>query len=340
MNFPERRKSMPQVAEMLEGARVLVDTLTDVKPGEHVVILTDDGTPPRIAEVTAQAVRERNGVPVIVRMDTLPSPNLEPPPTVAAAIQQANVIMGFLSKSIFHTKARLAATQRGARMISPTGIAEETLVRGLVKADFFGIKPVVDDLGERITAGRRIHITSPRGTDLTAIIEGRRGNCEIWSREPGQVSGAPGIEVNVPPLESSTEGKLVVDASVAGIGLIHEPIHLTVERGRVTKFEGGVQAEQLAQLIASANDPHAYVIAEIGIGLNPEGQITGNIIEDESAFGTAHVALGNNTAHGGENPAPIHVDMVFSEPTIAVDGHVIVAPGIPTLPSSRTFSDG
>jgi 2,5-dihydroxypyridine 5,6-dioxygenase len=331
---------MAELAQMLEGARVLVDTLTGVKPREQVVILTDDGTPPRVAEVAAQAVRERNGVPVIVRMDTLASPNLEPPPTVAAAIQRANVIMGFLSKSIFHTKARLAATQRGARMISPTGISEETLVRGLIKADFFGIKPVVDDLGERITAGRKIHVTSPNGTDFTANIEGRRGNREIWSREVGQVSGAPGIEVNVPPLEGTAEGKLIVDASVAGIGLIHEPIHLTLERGRVTKFEGGVQAEQLAQLIASANDPRAYVIAEIGIGLNPEGEITGNIIEDESAFGTAHVALGNNTAHGGENPAPIHVDMVFSEPTIEVDGHVIVAPGVPTLPSSRTSSDG
>jgi leucyl aminopeptidase (aminopeptidase T) len=329
---------MPEFAEMLEGARVLADTLTDVKPGEEVLILIDVDQSFRIAEVAAQAVRERSGVPVIVRIDTLPFPNSEPPATVAAAMQQAKVIMGFLTKSVFHTHARLAASQQGARMISATGIAEETLVRGLIKADFFRIKPVVDDLAERLTAGRRIHLTSPGGTNLMASIEGRRANREIWSREPGQISGAPGIEVNVPPLEGTAEGMIVIDASIASIGLIHKPIKLTVEKGRVTKFEGGEQAEQLAQLIASAKDPRAYAIAEIGIGLNPEGKITGNIIEDESSFGTGHFALGNNTAHGGQNPAPIHLDMVFLNPTIEVDGQMMVAPGVPQLPPPRTRS--
>jgi leucyl aminopeptidase (aminopeptidase T) len=225
-------------------------------------------------------------------------------------------------------------------MISATGIVEETLVRGLIKADFLAIKPAVDDLAERITAGQRIHVTSSGGTDLKASIEGRRANREIGSREPGQATGAPGIEVNVPPLEGTAEGTVVLDASIASIGLIREPISLTVEGGRVTDFKGGAQAKQLAKLIASAKDPRAYAIAEIGIGLNPEGGITGNIIEDESAYGTAHIALGNNTAQGGCNPAPIHVDMVFLEPTIEVDGEILVSPGMPKLPSSHSSSGG
>jgi leucyl aminopeptidase (aminopeptidase T) len=273
---------------MLKGARVLVDTLTDVKLGEHVLILIDGGRSFRIAEAAAEAVRERKGVPVIVLMDILPVPNAEPPPTVAAAMQQANVIMGFLTKPAFHTQARLAPSRCGARMISATGIVEDTLVDGLIRADFFGIKPIVDDLAARITAGSRIRITSPGGTELTAGIEGRRANREIWSREPGQASGAPGIEVNVPPVEGTAEGTLVVDASIASLGLIRMPLRLTVESGRVTNIHGGSQAEELSQLLASAEDPRVYAIAEIGIGLNPEGRITGNIIEDESTFGTAH----------------------------------------------------
>lgn len=326
---------MPEFEEMLKGARVIVDTLTDVKPGEQVLILTDVERSFRISEVVAQAVRERSGMPIIIRIDTLPVPNAEPPPLVSAAMEHADVIVGFLTKSVYHTQARMRASQRGARMISSTGIVEETLVRGLIKADYFGIKPVLDELANRITGGRRIRVTSPGGTDLTASIEGRRANSEIWSRERGQSSGAPGIEVNVPPLEGTAEGTLVIDASIATMGLIPEPIRLTVERGRVTKFEGGKQAEQLSQLIAMTKDPRAYALAEIGIGLNPEGSITGNLIEDESTFGTGHIALGNNTAHGGQNPAPIHLDMVFLEPTVELDGKVIVAPGLIKLPSSR-----
>ncbi len=326
---------MSEVIEMLKGARVLADTLTDVKPGEQVLILIDGDRSFRIAEVAAQAVRERKGVPVISLMETLPFPNCEPPPTIASAMEHADVIMGFLTKSIFHTQARLKASQRGARMISATGIVEETLTRGLIKADFFGIKPILDHLAERVSSGREIQIASPGGTNLKAKIEGRRVNREIWSRERGQISGAPGIEVNVPPLEGTAEGTLVVDASIASMGLIREPVKLTVQKGYVTDFKGGSQADQLAQLIRSTNDPRSYAVAEIGIGLNPEGAITGNIIEDESTFGTAHIALGNNTAHGGQNPAPIHLDMVFLNPTIRVDGQIVVAPGIPELRSNR-----
>ena len=320
---------MPEWNEMLKGARVLAETLTDVKPGEEVLILIDVDRSFRIAEVAAEAVRERSGVPVVLRMDTLPLPNTEPPAIVAAAMERADVIMGFLSKSVFHTQARLRASKRGARMISATGIVEDTLVRGLIQADFFAIKPVLDDIAERLTAGRRIRITAAAGTHLTATIEGRQANREIWSREKGQVSGAPGIEVNIPPLEGTAEGLIVIDASIASMGLIHEPVKLTVEKGRVTRIEGGEQAKQLARLVSSAKDPAAYVIAEIGIGLNPEGKITGNIIEDESALGTGHIALGNNTAHGGQNPAPIHLDMVFLTPTIEVDGQRIRLPGVP-----------
>jgi leucyl aminopeptidase (aminopeptidase T) len=107
----------------------------------------------------------------------------------------------------------------------------------------------------------------------------------------------------------------------------------------VTKFEGGKQAEQLSQLIAKTKDPRAYALAEIAIGLNPGGSITGNIIEYESTFGTGHIALGNNTALGGQNPAPIHLDMVFLEPTVELDGKIIVAPGLIKLPLSHTSSN-
>jgi len=323
---------MSDFNEILGGARVLADTLTDVKPDEEVLILIDQGRPFRIAEAAAEAVRRRQGVPVTILMDILPVPNAEPPSTVAAAMERADVIFGFLSKSIFHTQARLSATRQGRRMISATGITEETLTRGLIKADFLGIKPVLDDLGERLTAGKRIRITSPGGTDLTADIEGRRANREIWSREPGQISGAPGIEANIPPLEGSAEGRVVVDGSIATIGIIQEPITLKIEEGRMVECRGGAQAQQLIRLLESTEDPRSYVIAEIGIGLNPEGAITGNIIEDESTFGTAHIALGNNTAHGGRNPAPIHLDIVFLKPTIEVDGEVIVKPGFPVIP--------
>ena len=49
---------------------------------------------------------------------------------------------------------------------------------------------------------------------------------------------------------------------------------------------------------------------------------------DEKAGGTAHVAIGRNTgSYGGDNEASIHVDCIFSGPTITVDGAPLDLPG-------------
>ncbi len=324
---------MPDFEEMVKGARIMVDTLTDTKPNEQVLIVLDTATSQRIADAVMIAARERGAIPVVAIMDRLAVPNAEPPPTIAAAMQEADVMFSFVKQTLFHTQARLSASARGMRMLSCTGIVEDTLVRGPIKADFNAIKPIVDSLGEKISAGNTIRVISPNGTDLTASTGGRKANREIWSREFGQASGSPSIEVNVPPLEGTAQGVIVIDASIAGIGLITEPIRVTVKDGRAVKFEGAAQAGQLERMISASGDPRAFAIAEIGIGLNPEGTVTGNLFEDESAFGTAHIALGKNTVHGGQNPAPLHVDMVFLKPTIEIDGEIIVAPGKPTLPA-------
>ncbi len=323
---------MPALAEMMDGARVMVETLTDIKPGETALIILDTATSPSIAEAVAAATRERGGVPIIALIDRAPLPNTEPPAPVAAAMLAADIIFCFVAQSLFHTKARHMASEKGARILSTTGIVENTLVEGIIKADFFALKPEVDRLTEVVTEGLRIRVTAPGGTDITADIQGRIGNGEVWSRTRGEASGAPSVEVNIAPIETSTRGTIVVDGSAAMLGLVHEPIHLTVEGGRVTKIEGGAQAEQLREILARPNDPRVYVVAEIGIGMNPEGKLTGNMIEDEAAFGTAHLAVGNNALMGGQNSAPIHVDMIIRNPTIEVDGKVIVAPGHPSLP--------
>ena len=41
--------------------------------------------------------------------------------------------------------------------------------------------------------------------------------------------------------------------------------------------------------------------------MNPKGEVRGIILEDESTYGTCHIALGNNIALGGKNKAPIHI---------------------------------
>jgi len=66
----------------------------------------------------------------------------------------------------------------------------------------------------------------------------------------------------------------------------------------------------------------------LGVGTNPKAKITGNVLEDEKVFGTAHIALGNNTAFEGKVDVPVHVDGVFTKPTIFLDKKKIIEKGV------------
>ncbi|MGZ4389997.1 MAG: aminopeptidase, partial [Gaiellaceae bacterium] len=110
-------------------------------------------------------------------------------------------------------------------------------------------------------------------------------------------------------------------------GLVDEPVTLRFERGRVVSIEGGRAAAMLRDLVETAG-AGADVVAELGIGFNPTVSPRGHVMLDEKAGGTAHVAIGRNTgSYGGDNEASIHVDCIFSAPTITVDGTPLDLPG-------------
>ena len=62
---------------------------------------------------------------------------------------------------------------------------------------------------------------------------------------------------------------------------------------------------------------NARNIGELGIGLNPAAQITGNMLEDEKAFHTCHFAIGEN--YDNDAPSLIHLDGVVRDPTITIE---------------------
>jgi hypothetical protein len=86
----------------------------------------------------------------------------------------------------------------------------------------------------------------------------------------------------------------------------------------------------------ATGDPNWSNLAEIGVGLNSAVEyLTGNMIFDEKSAGTAHVALGTNTFMGGVVSASIHCDMVTKDPTLLVDGKVVLDRGRLALNASE-----
>ena len=169
-----------------------------------------------------------------------------------------------------------------------------------------------------------MRLTSPRGTDLRFGIEGRVANVLTNIPDPGQLAPVPDIEVNVVPVTGSAEGTIVADASVPylGIGILDEPIVCAVREGYIEEMTGGPQADFLREHLESFGDRHCFNVAELGVGLNPNARLTGEMLEDEGVMGTIHIGIGTSHTLGGEIVAPTHYDLLMWEPTIAVDRRV------------------
>jgi len=165
-----------------------------------------------------------------------------------------------------------------------------------------------------------------------------------WERLPvasdgvisdGAWGNVPSGETYIAPLEGSGQGSVAINGSIPG--LIVEPgddLILHFEAGRLTGIDpaGSPAAQWLhgTQLhrAQATGDPGWSNLAEIGIGLNPAVErLTGNMLFDEKAAGTAHIALGSNTFMGGTIQASIHCDMVTRGPTIIIDGKTVVDHG-------------
>jgi len=313
---------------MMKGARKLVEECAAVKEEEKVVIVTDFNLI-NIAKVVASAVHERKAEVVIVSMAPRKTHNEELPPVVAAAMKKADVIFVPTTYSIAHTKARTDATDAGARVINMPDYREDLLMSpALVEVNLKAREPLIKKIAEMLTEAKEAYVTSPLGTDIKLGLEGRKGAALTGLiHEPGQFGSPPDLEARITPVEGTAEGTIVVDGSITAVGLLSEPITVTVRNGFAQEIRGGEQARRFADILAKANDPNVYNIAELGIGQNPQAQLNGIMTEDEGALGTIHIAVGTSGAFGGKIRTSVHLDMIIKGTTVKLDSKTSIKDG-------------
>jgi leucyl aminopeptidase (aminopeptidase T) len=187
---------------------------------------------------------------------------------------------------------------------------------------------------EFLQGAREAEIITPLGTKLRLGLEGREPctppDTGLYLK-PGEWGNLPAGEAYIAPLETQTDGIVVVDGTIAQIGLPSQPVTLEFREGKVIRIEGGGEAVQLRNLLESLEDENAYVIAELGIGTNEAARLTGVTLEDEKVLGTVHVAIGRNTGFGGVNMSKIHLDFIMTNPTFKIDGKVVIENGQPKV---------
>ena len=311
--------------ELYKACEIALKQCLGVREGESVLIITDE--PERkIGYHLWMKAKELNTEAVYIEIVSRKMHGEEPPKPVAEAMKTADAVIAPTSKSITHTLAKKEACERGTRVATLPGITEEIFIRTM-SADYEGILELTNKIADILDNGSTVRITTNLGTDLEFSIEGRkaRRSTGIY-RKPGECGNLPGAEAYIAPVEGTANGVVVIDGSMAGIGILRDPIKLTIREGFVEKIEGGGDARRLEEIL-SKYGKEARNIAEFGIGTNPKARISGNILEDEKAFGTVHIALGSNYDFGGKVKAPIHLDGIIKEPTVLIDGKYLFRNG-------------
>ncbi len=236
-----------------------------------------------------------------------------------------DVILLATSRSLSHTDARRRAVRNGVRLASMPGITEETFLRA-AQADYQKISDRSRRLSAILSAADTVSVKTSLGTDITFSVSGMKGYVDsgLYIRK-GTWGNIPAGEASVGPREGTAEGCIVVDWSMSTIGRLIEPIRMDVKKGRAMDIRGR-QGDMLIERLKPFGSP-AFTVAEFGLGTNDCAQLCGLTLEDEKVLGTAHLALGNNVSFGGSTSVPIHLDGVFTRPTVLIDGKTIIEQG-------------
>ena len=311
------------------GLNVLVKDCADLKPDESVLIITNDSTID-IGNCVKKTAGEISKNVTCINISSAVIHGVEPPEDVAKKMLSSDVIFGLTKMSMAHTKARLNASEKGAKYLSLPDYSFEVLQSDAMSVNFKELTEISFQLAEILTDAEMIHIETEAGTDFACSAKNRRANyMPGWCYSKGTFASPPDAEVNVAPLEISGNGLLVVDGSIpcGEIGLLNEPVILTVEKGMVVDIKGE-KASVLKNIFAKAGSDKSKVIAEVGIGLNPLARLTGSMLEDEGCMGTVHIGIGSNKTIGGMNDVPFHLDHIIKNVTLTVDDKIIIRKGI------------
>jgi aminopeptidase len=311
---------MNKMNKMISAASVALEHLFKITADDKILILTDSYTS-TVADAFRQALVRWGCSLEIYVIKNNERPLLEIPTELEKMLPGKtivlNIIKAYPEEIAFRIKWIFKVEEnKQIKMGHMPGITEEMMFNS-VNVDFRKMKDTADKLIETLENTAQLHITTAAGTDILLGVAGRKFIGDIGV-QPGEMCNIPCGEVYCAPLETEANGRIVFDASIGDIGLLRHPLKVFVQKGRITNFES--DDKELVKRITELTDvdEDARVIGELGIGVNPGARITGNMLEDEKALGTAHIAFGNNADFpgGGKNNSKIHRDYLFYKPTI------------------------
>lgn len=339
---------MPVSDKQLFDAWLQVLRLSDLQPSQTVTILTSSNTHPQTLAMATLAAQSKGAI--VNRLD-LPPVNGEKSLTrdllsyfgttpltgnkAALAMLKASDLVLDLMVLLFSKEQHeiLAGGTKILLAIEPP----EVLVRMVPTAED---RARVLKASARLRAAKEMRVTSAAGTDVRFTL----GDFPILEEygfvdKPGRWDHWPSGFLATWANEGTAQGRIVLDRGdilLPQKSYVTEPVTLTVEKGYVTKIEGGLDADLLREYMASFNDPESYAISHIGWGLQERAHWSVLSLYDREATtgmdgrafaGNFLWSMGPNNEAGGSRECACHIDIPMRNCTVTLDGEEMVVAG-------------
>lgn len=333
------RADAPTQAQIRQDAELVVDVCFSIEDNDVVTIITDDEHEDQ-ARVVAEVCVERGAWPVIMnnemqvrrgRADThFP---MAPPRNLHQAMVSSDEIIIITNLEWANRFAHVSAVRESCEHDAKIASVEPGMgAWGLTVEKLQRAQQRAWDAMAALEGMERVRVTSAKGTDFTVTIKDRPA-LEVTSiKKRGQMMGPLPLwaEVAFAAVEDATEGTMVVDGVMLGIGLpgqVQEPITWTLENGKAVRIEGGDEARRLREVIDGVEN--ATVIGEFAFGVSEVAPF--GTPSEKGRVGTVHCALGDNhnAYPGGQNVCSLHLDGVVLEASMQIvdNGRWIIKDG-------------
>ena len=260
--------------KLIEIAKVFQTPLRlNAKAGDKILIMTDTQMDPLLWQGLATAASCLDMEPVVTIMTPRAHHAANPASPVmhAAMDPEVDLVVYLTSTAMAHATITEDLVDAKKKFILMEELTVDMLKPGgPAWADY----EAMDRLGQKIakvyTQGDTVRVTCPNGTDLTVSIKGRPGRSIAGmplALHPGKGGGCafPDGEAHVCPVEGTGEGRVVFDLTAHSVGALKEPIILTVEKGMVTKIEGGYQAQTWRSILRQGERPQQLQLSGRGL---------------------------------------------------------------------------
>jgi leucyl aminopeptidase (aminopeptidase T) len=337
MTATEQRTATPE--SIRSDAELVVDVCMSVEDDDVVTIITDDEHADQ-AKVVADICVERGAWPVIMNNETQVRRGradtrfpMAPPRNLHQAMVSSDEIIIITNLEWANRFAHVSAVKESCANNAKIASVEPGMgTWGLTVEALHRAQQRAWDAMAALEGVEKVRVTSGRGTDFTVTIRDRPA-LEITSiKRRGQMMGPLPLwaEVAFAAVEDGTDGVMIVDGVMLGIGLpgqVQAPIKWTLERGRAVAIDGGDEARRLREVIEGV--ANADVIGEFAFGVSEVAPF--GTPSEKGRVGTVHCALGDNhnAYPGGQNVSELHLDGVVLEASMQIvdNGRWIIKDG-------------